>query len=60
MCLVDVLSFFLFLSCFVLNTHYMWFIEGQDLATEAVESSLLSDWKAIKCIGWCITETKNS
>lgn len=38
----------------------MWFIEGQDLATEAVESSLLSDGKqAVECIGWCITETKN-
>lgn len=42
-CLVDVLLFFLFLSCFVLNTHYMWFIEGQDLATEALESSLWGD-----------------
>lgn len=32
---------FLFMSsvclCLVLNTHYMWFIEGQDLATEAVD-----------------------
>lgn len=27
----------------LLSTHYMWFIEGQDLATEAVESSLQSD-----------------
>lgn len=32
---------FLFMSgvclCLVLNTHYMWFIEGQVLATEAVD-----------------------
>lgn len=45
-------SSFLFLSgfgfCFVLNTHYMWFIEGQDLATEAVEPSLFSDGKSRK------------
>lgn len=38
---------FLFMSgvcfCLVLNTHYMWFLEGQDLATEAVEPSLFSD-----------------
>lgn len=34
-CLVDVLLFFLFLSCFVLNTHYMWFIEGQELANRS-------------------------
>lgn len=31
---------FLSVSFFLINTHYMWFIEGQDLATEAVESSL--------------------
>lgn len=37
-CLVDVCCFFP--SCSVLNTHYMWFIEGQELATEAVEASL--------------------
>lgn len=38
--------FSLFLSVLLLlllSTHYMWFIEGQDLATEAIESSLLSD-----------------
>lgn len=45
-------SFFsyLFLSglCFrfVLNTHYMWFIEGQGLATEAGEPSLVSGGKS--------------
>lgn len=39
---------FLFLSGFrlVLNMHYMWFIEGQDLTTEAAEPSLIRDGKA--------------
>lgn len=32
----------------------MWFIEGQDLATEAVESSLLSDGKADSEVYWLV------
>lgn len=32
--------------CIVLNTHYMWIIVGQDLATEAVEPSLFSVGKS--------------
>lgn len=38
-----------FLFCFVLNTHYMWFIEGQDLATEAGEPSLLCGGQSREC-----------
>lgn len=34
--------------CLVLNTHYMWFIEGQSLTTEAVEPSLFSDGNSRK------------
>lgn len=42
--------FFVYVWCFclVLNTHYMWFIEGQDVATEAVEPSLFSDGNSRK------------
>lgn len=36
-------TFFCLDFVFVLNMHYMWFKEGQDLATEAVELSLFSD-----------------
>lgn len=40
----------------------MWFIEGQDLATEAVESSLFSDRKADSDVYRLVyrTETENS
>lgn len=36
---------FCLFSFFLINTHYMWFIEGQDLATEAVSHHFLSDGK---------------
>lgn len=32
----------------------MWFIEGQDLATEAAESSLLSDRTADSKVYWLV------
>lgn len=58
-CLVDVLLFLFVLFC--LNTHYMWFIEGQDSATEAVEPSLwVMGKQTVKCIGWSIAETRDS
>lgn len=44
---------------FVLNMHYMWFIEGQDLTTDVIEPLLFSARK-VESGSWWIPGVRNS